>query len=406
MFSGAVDPRGEYSNAIKADFFEKALDVDSNKLTLLVVLLIASSTLVVAVVRAGRLRRLAPHQMAAFMLAAITLPPAIFIFDSITTIGDTLGFSPSSLVLITLIPAVVLLVFQITTKIENVNQKFSKIESRLALAEMESFWPSHQGPEERTEGSLRTSAGATSNEEYSRNKCLILIPALNEAATVAGPIRAFREAGLPVLVVDDGSSDATYSVALSSGAWVVSHQVNLGVGAALRTGLLFAQRHGFANVAQCDADGQHPPDEVLRLLSNHLWKSYSLSIGVRQFGVDFRTTRLKGLVIRILSFLASRTGEIQFSDPTSGMRVFSADMIESLSDLMPDYWLGDTFEVCLAANRANYPIQEVEVRMMERQGGKPSMSIPRSVLAVVRAVFLVMFKSGLKLPQKRARKSS
>jgi glycosyltransferase involved in cell wall biosynthesis len=89
-------------------------------------------------------------------------------------------------------------------------------------------------------------------------RLLVVIPALNEAATIGAVVGDARAhlAG-DVLVVDDGSSDSTAEIAREAGATVVSLPYNLGVGGAIRTGLRYAARHGYSRVVQLDADGQH-----------------------------------------------------------------------------------------------------------------------------------------------------
>ena len=93
---------------------------------------------------------------------------------------------------------------------------------------------------------------------------LIVMPAFNEEASVGDVIReAFRELpGISILVVNDGSKDDTTRVAREAGALVAALPFNLGVGGAMRCGFRFALAHGYRNVVQVDADGQHDPAEL------------------------------------------------------------------------------------------------------------------------------------------------
>src|SRR4051794_34748484 len=99
-------------------------------------------------------------------------------------------------------------------------------------------------------------------------RTLVFIPAWNEASSIASVIDAVREA-LPeadVLVVDDGSTDATAANAREAGARVASLPFNQGVGAAQQTGYIYALRGGYDIAAHLDGDGQHLPSELARLV--------------------------------------------------------------------------------------------------------------------------------------------
>src|SRR3954447_22574758 len=96
---------------------------------------------------------------------------------------------------------------------------------------------------------------------------LVIVPALNEEATVGAVVARAREVlDCDVVVIDDGSSDDTASVARASGASVMSHPFNLGVGAALRTGFRLAVDQGYTACVQLDGDGQHDAEEAQVLL--------------------------------------------------------------------------------------------------------------------------------------------
>lgn len=98
-------------------------------------------------------------------------------------------------------------------------------------------------------------------------KTLVVVPAYNEATTIQPVLASVQAKGFPVLVVDDGSIDTTYDVARHSGALVVRHVINRGLGAALRTGFAFALSEGYDAVVTLDADGQHDPEEIPQLLA-------------------------------------------------------------------------------------------------------------------------------------------
>ncbi len=116
----------------------------------------------------------------------------------------------------------------------------------------------------------------------SKYRVLALIPAWNEAPRVGRIVEGAR-AYLPVLVVDDGSTDGTAEVAEKAGATVVRHPRNRGKGAALKTGFAWALAHGYDAVLTLDADGQHDPREIPRFLAALDAGAGDLIIGKRQF---------------------------------------------------------------------------------------------------------------------------
>src|ERR1700712_3242639 len=112
-------------------------------------------------------------------------------------------------------------------------------------------------------------------------RTLVFIPAWNEEASISGVIADVRK-HLPdadVLVVDDGSTDATSATAREHGALVATLPFNQGLGAALQTGYLYALREGYDFCAHLDADGQHPAREVARLLAEGVAGRADLVIG-------------------------------------------------------------------------------------------------------------------------------
>lgn len=113
-------------------------------------------------------------------------------------------------------------------------------------------------------------------------KTLIVVPAYNEATTIAQVLRAIRGA-YDVVVVDDGSSDDTGDIARAGGAIVVRHVINRGLGAALRTGFSYATARGdiYDAVVTLDADGQHDPSEIPALLAE-LERGADVVIGTRE----------------------------------------------------------------------------------------------------------------------------
>jgi len=113
------------------------------------------------------------------------------------------------------------------------------------------------------------------------DKPLVLIPALNEQATIRDVVLGVIDHGFDVVVINDGSGDNTAEFARAAGATVLNLRVNLGVGGALRCGFRYAVNNGYRSVVQCDADGQHPISHIQKLIDVSNQTSSHLVIGSR-----------------------------------------------------------------------------------------------------------------------------
>lgn len=220
----------------------------------------------------------------------------------------------------------------------------------------------------------------------------MIIPAFNEEEALPGVLKELSgsDLALDILVVDDGSIDATATVARSSGAHVLRLPFNLGVGAALRAGFRFAVERGYERAVQFDADGQHDPTEIPGLL-RALDSGADLVVGTR-FGNEERTYQVRGLRRGAMSILRQGVRLLvgrRFTDASSGFRAYSRPMLEFFARSYPDEYLGDTVEALLIGSYHGFTIVERPVRMRPRQGGEPSSRGLRLVYHYLR-VLLVM----------------
>lgn len=219
------------------------------------------------------------------------------------------------------------------------------------------------------------------------HKLLVIIPALNEAQTIATVIANAKAAlpGVDVLVVNDGSTDETTAVARKAGAIVAELPFNLGVGGAIRTGLRYAREHGYEAAAQIDADGQHDPGHLPELLAK--LDQADMVIGARFAGVGSYTAQgpRKWAMTMLAKSLSAYVGTA-LTDTTSGFRVFGPKAIALLSHTMPAEYLGDTLDAIVSTHKAGLIITQVPVEMYARQGGTPSANTITSTIYLARAV--------------------
>ncbi len=220
------------------------------------------------------------------------------------------------------------------------------------------------------------------------DRVLVIIPAWNEAATVADVVSSVRSAGFDVLVVNDGSSDATGRLAADAGAVVVNLPFNMGVGAALRCGFKYAVRAGYTTVVQCDADGQHPAESIQALVSAAKAAEAHMVIGSRfaaGAGSSMEVHPVRRLAMWTLSSSASRATGTAITDASSGFRVIRGALLEQLAVHLPTYYLGDTYEAVIAAGRAGYTVREIPAPLSERLHGTSSAGTFRAAKLTARA---------------------
>ncbi len=226
------------------------------------------------------------------------------------------------------------------------------------------------------------------------NRALVAIPAWNEQGSIADVIAKVREhrPDADVLVVDDGSSDETAARAEAAGATVVSLPFNVGVGGAMRTAFLYAKRHGYQALVQVDADGQHDPADLDRLLDG--LADADVVVGTR-FHPDsmYFVGGPRRWAMVLLSKSLSRMNGKPISDPTSGFRSAGPRAIDLFAVDYPADYLGDTVGSLSIAIRHGLVIHETPVTMYFRQTGRPSKNALWSALYLGRATLAIIATS-------------
>jgi glycosyltransferase involved in cell wall biosynthesis len=185
----------------------------------------------------------------------------------------------------------------------------------------------------------------------------VAIPAYDAAETLEQVVRRALAVGYPVLVVDDGSADRTAARAAAAGARVVSHPHNMGKGRALRTAFhdLFAR--GFDPVITLDADGQHPPEEIPRLLAA-LDGGAELVLGTRRH-LFSGMSRLRRTSNSLSTWAISRVAGTDLADAQTGFRVYTRALIERTG--FPEARFEAESAVLVRAGRMGLPLAFVPV---------------------------------------------
>lgn len=204
-------------------------------------------------------------------------------------------------------------------------------------------------------------------------RTLVVIPAYNEGGNIAQVVSDVRASfGGEVAVVDDGSDDDTAGLARAAGATVLRHPCNLGIGAAVQTGFLYALAHGCDQVLRLDGDGQHDPAFIPRFLDLLATGEADIVVGSRFLAREgYQSTLVRRGGIVILGLLSALVGA-HVTDPTSGYWGLSRRAVELLARYQPDDY-PETQALVLAA-RAGCRIREVPVVMQARSTGRSSIS--------------------------------
>ncbi len=229
-------------------------------------------------------------------------------------------------------------------------------------------------------------------------RVLIVVPAYNEAKSLPRLVRSLAEEcpGCDVVVIDDGSSDNTREVMKGLGR-AVSLPCNLGIGGAVQTGWQIALREDYDFAMQVDGDGQHPPQEIARLIAAMRESHADLIVGSR-FRTEggFKSTAARRVGIRFFALMLSAICRTRVTDPTSGFRILSRRAIRLLAARYSEDF--PEVEALVVAHRAGLRILEVPVVMAERSAGRSSIGALKSLVYMLK-VPLAIFMNLLRKPE-------
>ena len=160
----------------------------------------------------------------------------------------------------------------------------------------------------------------------------VIVPAYNEAPRLHAVLRDLVDSDLDleIVVVDDGSRDATRGVAATHPVWIVRHPINCGAGAALRTGLHFALVHGAGIIVTFDGDGQHDAADLPQLVEPILAGRADVSLGSRFLGRTVGMPLARRLLLYGARVFTRIFSDVQISDPHIGLRAMSRHAAERI----------------------------------------------------------------------------
>ncbi len=157
----------------------------------------------------------------------------------------------------------------------------------------------------------------------------VLIPAFEAGKTIGPLVARIKAQGLPIVVVDDGSTDQTAAVAAGQGALVISHLKNEGKGSALRTGFAYAVRSHFDGVVTMDGDDQHDPEEIHQLIRAGEYQHAGIVLGNRMTH-GTAMPRVRHWTNRVMSRVVSMVSRQHIPDSQCGFRFIRKEVLETV----------------------------------------------------------------------------
>lgn len=327
-------------------------------------LLLLSAGFIFLILRLSRTRRLSYRYTLGWLLFGVLIGLSIVPLIILEPVAEFIGVPPLNIGLLALGIVVLAIAIELSLSVSHISDRQRTLGMHQAL----------------------DSASLPNTAQLESSDVLVVIPALNEERSIGTVLRECREAGYQCLVVNDGSTDDTESVARTEGAAVISAPFNLGIGVALRAGFIWAARNGFRTAVQCDADGQHSPAMIARLVQAQQTSDAHLVIGSRFAEQnDYPVGRLRRLVMKGLAKRASTATGTQITDASSGFRCIHGSLLAEFARIYPSDYM-DSYEALVAAGRAGYRVVETFTPMRERTTGTASNSPIRAAFHTLKVL--------------------
>jgi|SRR6185312_8606986 glycosyltransferase involved in cell wall biosynthesis len=231
-------------------------------------------------------------------------------------------------------------------------------------------------------------------------KVLIIVPCFNEEASLPFVLQEINKIELPdnynlnILVVNDCSVDGTKTVAEAAGVLLLDLPVNLGIGGAVQSGMVYALENNYDIAVQMDGDGQHPPDQFIKLINYHESTDANVVIGSRFIENEgYQSSFFRRLGIGYFYCLNYLFTGKRIYDSTSGYRLFDRTAINIGAKCYPDDYPEP--ESLVLFSKAGLTIKEVPVIMHHRYGGQSSIRNFASLYYCIK-VSIAMFFSFIR----------
>lgn len=233
---------------------------------------------------------------------------------------------------------------------------------------------------------------------------LIIIPAYNEEENIGQVLQEIRKLAInaDIIIINDGSQDATEQVVRAAGEQVISLFYNIGYGGALQTGFKYAVKMDYRYVIQFDGDGQHDPRDILILLEELRTGDYDIVIGSRFLDANGPATNvgvLKRMAIAFFRFLIKVFTGVKITDPTSGIQGLSRAAFRhyaAMGNFPEDYPDADTVIFML---KAGYKVKEIPANIRLRDAGTSMHTGLKPIYYLVKmlvSIFVVLLRGDFR----------
>lgn len=228
-------------------------------------------------------------------------------------------------------------------------------------------------------------------------KILVIIPCYNEEENIVKTVNNIKKQKLDYIVINDGSTDNSLEVLKSNNINYINMPNNVGIGGVMQTGYKYALRNNYDIAIQFDGDGQHDAAYIKKIVEPIENKKANLVIGSRFVGneSEFKSTKMRRVGIGLLSFLLKIMTKKTIKDITSGFRAADKKVIEYFSNNYPYEYPEPVTNLALAKH--NCKIEEVPVKMNEREHGTSSITKFKSIYYMVNVIilfFIVLISKG------------
>lgn len=228
-------------------------------------------------------------------------------------------------------------------------------------------------------------------------KVLIIIPCYNEEQNIVATVKSLENVKqCDYVIINDGSTDRSLYVIKENNLNYITLDNNLGIGGAMQVGYKYAYSKGYDIAIQYDGDGQHDANYIDKLIDTIKKENADMVIGSRFIGnkSKFKSSQVRRLGIKLLSFLLKKMTKYEIKDITSGFRAVNKKVIAIFANKYPQEYPEPVTNFYLANN--NYNIKEIPVSMKKRQFGKSSIRNLNSIYYMFNVVLLFLVEKIFK----------